>query len=56
MGRLQGARRTARLPEIPVASFPGDGHNLMRYRPAEVTAAILQVERLARPGALERQA
>jgi pimeloyl-ACP methyl ester carboxylesterase len=56
MGRLQGARRTARLPEIPVASFPGEGHNLMRYRPAEVTAAILQVERLARPGALERQA
>jgi hypothetical protein len=22
-------------------SFPHDGHNLMRYRPAEVAAAIL---------------
>jgi pimeloyl-ACP methyl ester carboxylesterase len=28
---------------LHVASFPGDGHNLMRYRPADVTAAILGV-------------
>ena len=26
---------------LRVFSFPGDGHNLMRYRPLEVTAAIL---------------
>jgi len=26
-----------------VARFPHDGHNLPRYRPAEVTAAILGV-------------
>jgi hypothetical protein len=26
-----------------VARFPADGHNLMRYRPVEVAAAILAV-------------
>ena len=56
MARLQGARRTAGLPAIPVASFPGDGHNLMRYRPAEVTAAILHVELLAGPTGRRGQA
>ncbi len=30
-------------PRIRIARFPGDGHNLPRYRPAEVTAAILGV-------------
>ncbi len=30
-------------PPIRVASFPHDGHNLMRYRPAEVATAILTV-------------
>jgi pimeloyl-ACP methyl ester carboxylesterase len=30
-------------PPIHVARFPGDGHNLPRYRPAEVSAAILWV-------------
>jgi pimeloyl-ACP methyl ester carboxylesterase len=33
---------------IQVARFPGDGHNLPRYRPAEVTAAILRVAAGAR--------
>jgi pimeloyl-ACP methyl ester carboxylesterase len=28
-------------PPVRVARFPGDGHNLLRYRPAEVAAAIL---------------
>jgi pimeloyl-ACP methyl ester carboxylesterase len=32
-----------RGPRIRVARFPSDGHNLPRYRPAEVTAAILWV-------------
>jgi pimeloyl-ACP methyl ester carboxylesterase len=30
-------------PAIRVGRFPSDGHNLPRYRPAEVTAAILGV-------------
>jgi pimeloyl-ACP methyl ester carboxylesterase len=30
-------------PAIRIARFPADGHNLPRYRPAEVTAAILDV-------------
>jgi len=47
--RLSELRRTAlarvaagRGP-IRVAGFPNTGHNLMRYRPADVTAAILAV-------------
>jgi hypothetical protein len=30
-------------PPIRVARYRSDGHNLMRYRPAEVAAAILEV-------------
>jgi pimeloyl-ACP methyl ester carboxylesterase len=30
-------------PPLRVARFPTDGHNLLRYRPAEVAAAILTV-------------
>jgi len=47
--RLSELRRTAlaRLAagrgSIRVAGFPNTGHNLMRYRPADVTAAILAV-------------
>ena len=26
---------------VRVAGFPGIGHNLMRYRPADVSAAII---------------
>jgi pimeloyl-ACP methyl ester carboxylesterase len=37
------ARRTAARSPIRTASFPHDGHNLMRYRPAAVTAAILAI-------------
>lgn len=35
------ARSTAGLGPIAIAGFPSDAHNLMRYRPAEVAAAIL---------------
>ena len=35
-------------PRIQVARFPGDGHNLPRYRPAEVSAAILSLAVAAR--------
>jgi pimeloyl-ACP methyl ester carboxylesterase len=46
-GRLAELRRAAAVraraggAPIRVAGFPLDAHNLMRYRPAEVTAAIL---------------
>ena len=40
---VRAAVRAAGGPAIRVARFPSDGHNLPRYRPAEVTAAILGV-------------
>lgn len=40
---VRAAVRSAGGPGIRVARFPSDGHNLPRYRPAEVTAAILGV-------------
>jgi hypothetical protein len=36
-------RVAAGRPPIETFAFEGDGHNLMRYRPAEVTAAILSL-------------
>jgi pimeloyl-ACP methyl ester carboxylesterase len=39
----QAARARAGVAPMRVRSFPSDGHNLMRYRPTEVTAAILEV-------------
>ena len=38
--RVAEARAAARGTPIRVATFAGVGHNLMRYRPAEVAAAI----------------
>lgn len=40
--RAGEARWAARRDPIRVAGLPGAAHNLPRYRPAEVTAAILQ--------------
>jgi pimeloyl-ACP methyl ester carboxylesterase len=40
--RTAEARGAAGRASIRTASFPSDAHNLMRYRPAEVTAAILE--------------
>jgi hypothetical protein len=37
------ARADAGRGRIRAASFPHDGHNLMRYRPEAVSAAILSV-------------
>jgi pimeloyl-ACP methyl ester carboxylesterase len=37
------ARTVAGRGPIRVAGFPDTGHNLMRYRPADVTSAILEV-------------
>ena len=42
-GRLGRARGRAGGARIRAASFGHDGHNLMRYRPEAVSAAILSV-------------
>jgi pimeloyl-ACP methyl ester carboxylesterase len=41
LAALQAALTAARHEPLAVRRFPGDGHNLMRYRPLEVSAAIL---------------
>jgi pimeloyl-ACP methyl ester carboxylesterase len=46
----QEALAAAGRPAIRVASFPSAGHNLMRYRPAEVTSAILSATGRDHPG------
>jgi pimeloyl-ACP methyl ester carboxylesterase len=40
----QASRSAAGLPRTRVHRYPGDGHNLMRYRAADVTAAIMEVD------------
>jgi pimeloyl-ACP methyl ester carboxylesterase len=45
LAAAQQALAAADRPPIRVASFPDSGHNLMRYRPREVTAAILSLTR-----------
>jgi uncharacterized membrane protein len=39
--RAAAARVAAGRGAVRVAGFPNIGHNLMRYRPADVTSAIL---------------
>jgi pimeloyl-ACP methyl ester carboxylesterase len=41
--RSAAARAEAGHRPVRVAGYPSTGHNLMRYRPADVTAAILEV-------------
>jgi pimeloyl-ACP methyl ester carboxylesterase len=41
--RMAEARLAAGGSPIRVTGFPGVAHNLMRYRPADVTAAILEI-------------
>ena len=43
LAELQAARLAAGRPLIDVARFPADGHNLPRYRPAELAGAILRL-------------
>ena len=43
LDRADAARQAAGRSAIRQVSFGRDGHNLMRYRPDEVTAAILEV-------------
>lgn len=40
---VQAARLAAGRAPVEVARFPADGHNLPRYRPDEVTGAILRL-------------
>lgn len=40
LAEVQVARSDAGRPAIDVARFPADGHNLARYRPAELAGAI----------------
>ena len=46
--RVSDGRVTAGRPAIQIMAFPATGHNLMRYRPTDVTSAILS---LAAPAA-----
>lgn len=41
LARVSASRQRAGHDPIEVVRFPHDGHNLMRYRPREVAAAIL---------------
>jgi pimeloyl-ACP methyl ester carboxylesterase len=43
LAQASGARVKAGRPPIALAEFPGIGHNLMRYRPQAVSAAILSI-------------
>jgi hypothetical protein len=43
LAAVSAARIEAGRGAMTVASFPHDGHNLMRYRPREVTAAVLSI-------------
>lgn len=40
---MQRVRAAAALPPADVARFVGAGHNLMRYRPAELSAALVEL-------------
>ena len=44
LARVQAGLAALGRPPIAVTAFPSDGHNLMRYRPDEVTTAILSVD------------
>jgi pimeloyl-ACP methyl ester carboxylesterase len=43
LDELEAARRAAGRRPIAVVHFPDDGHNLPRYRPVELTGAILRL-------------
>jgi len=45
LARIEGTRRTAGLATVDVVDLGDVGHNLMRYRPAELSAAILAAAR-----------
>lgn len=43
LAELDAVRRAEGLLPVEVVRFPGDGHNLPRYRPAELAAIILGI-------------
>ena len=43
LAEIDAERRAAGRPGIDVARFPDTGHNLPRYRPAELAGAILRL-------------
>ena len=43
LAELDAERRVAGQPPIDTVRLPADGHNLPRYRPAELTGAILRL-------------
>jgi pimeloyl-ACP methyl ester carboxylesterase len=43
LAAVSAARTQAGRGAMSIASFPHDGHNLMRYRPREVAAAVLSI-------------
>ena len=45
LGEMSRVRRSTGRTPVRVEPFPHDGHNLMRYRPREVSAALLSVTR-----------
>ena len=45
LDRVAAERATAGRSPIAAIAFPGTGHNLMRYRPGEVSAAVLGLAR-----------
>ncbi len=47
LAAVDAARVAAGRPNISTVAFPHDGHNLMRYRPDAVSAAILSVSATA---------
>ncbi len=51
LAAVSAARVAAGRTPIEISSFRHDGHNLMRYRPEAVSAAILSV---AAPGDVEQ--
>jgi pimeloyl-ACP methyl ester carboxylesterase len=48
LDEVVAARAAAGMPPTRVARFPGTGHNLMRYRPAEVAAELVALAASAR--------
>jgi hypothetical protein len=43
LAEVEAAVRAAGRPALRVTSFPNEGHNLPRYRPDDLTRAILSV-------------
>jgi len=48
LAAVSAAREAAGRRSIELVPFGSDGHNLMRYRPGEVAAALASVDRLGR--------